>query len=871
MLMKNIHITIRKYLSAVLIIVLFSVTFPIPQVNANGLTLTTTLKLGGQPVKNQFSTMNFWDFSWNWLSEAEGKDPNYFRQNYPFVKTVIFMMATGGEASRDLLANPKDPNSAYNFSKLVRACRNAVNQGLKPFIKTGNVPEVYSNNPWKRAYSVNVRPPADYNKYYNYIKALADTLVKEFGVNEVKTWYWGVLNEFDNGDIFTANDGTGNGSKLAYFKLYDYTVAALEDSIGASNVHVGGHAMFTAGSFWNPLELLDHTTKGTNYKTGKRGTQIDHFNISYYDYSPQSSGDFSALASTLRAVRNKANSVNLPNLIIGLDEGVFIVGPDGGDLDNTRNIGPSYQGSYDAWLFKTMTENSGDYYSRWAVNTSLWNGADSVGANVSKLAYKMVGDNLLNIAKSGAPADSSNNVDAVASYNDSTKTAHVLIFNHSRDFNRKSNETINLQIGDIAPLNGNSLTVKQWIVDDTHGNFWPTWWKDKTAQGIQAVFSQYDLQPTFANSSHLSYFNSRLSTYKSLGALMAPITTNVTVDNNTLRLPTTLSHHSVTFYEITNAKIASIASTPTPTPTPAPTPKFTIPLSKGWNLISTPLKPSALDISSALSSINSKFASLYAYDGNQYLGFIPGSSSNQLQKLETGLGYWILMHEAADLVIEGTPAWSTTEVNLRRGWNLIGLSSQVEVPVMEALSSISGKYLSVYEYDNATNSYKGLPDLKTLKPGKGYWLEATSDAVWTLGSSSTPTPTPIPTPTGNSLTLQAESFNAMSGVSAVGDHVADTDNGDWIRFDNVNMGSGYSTFTARLAVPAAHAGSKVEIRLDSMEGSMVGELRTRSTGSWTSYEEQSVSVSGASGVHTIYIKFVGGYGVGDFDWFKFSN
>lgn len=39
-------------------------------------------------------------------------------------------------------------------------------------------------------FGVNVRPPFNYDAYYNYIKALAGTLVSEFGINEVKTWSW---------------------------------------------------------------------------------------------------------------------------------------------------------------------------------------------------------------------------------------------------------------------------------------------------------------------------------------------------------------------------------------------------------------------------------------------------------------------------------------------------------------------------------------------------------------------------------------------------------------------------------------------------------------------------------------------------------
>jgi hypothetical protein len=751
----------------VALVLIFSFLIPSTWVyepaSAAGVTLTATLRTGGAPIKNQFSAMNFWEFYVDWLSTADNVDPNYFRNNYPFVKKVLFMMATGGMPSRDLLANPRDPNSAYDFSKLVRGCRNAVRQGLKPFIKTGNVPSVYSSNPWVRAFDVNVRPPADYNKYYNYIKALGDTLVKEFGVQEVKTWTWGVLVEYDNGDIFTANDGSANSTKLAYFKFYDYTVAALEDSLGPENVQMSAHAMLTGGSFWDPLTFLDHVTSGTNYKTGRKGTQLDSFAISHYDYQPHGSGDFSTLAASLRRVRAKADSVGLKNLEIGIDEGVFIAGPDGGDLDNTRNIGPSFQGSYDAWLFKTMTENSGDYYSRWAVNTSLWNGADSVGANVSKLAYKMVGGGYLPISKSGTPANAGNYVEAVASYNADQRAAHVLVFNHNRDFYKNTSEPVTIQLKDIAPLDGNTVTVKQWIVDDTHGNFWPTWWADKSAKGIKARFSQYDLQPTFASDADRNYFNSRLDTYKKLGSLMAPVVTTPALQNGTITINTTLAHHSVQMFEISNARIASApAPTPTPTPTPVATPIPTpIPtpvstptpqptptpdapqsvafnLKEGWNLISLPVQPAESGIESVLKSISGSVGAVFAYDARSgsYQSYVPSASQNDLRLMEAGRGYWIYVHE--DSLLRVTGSLSAKAVELIEGWNLVGFNSTNRLRIGSAIRSIKENLKVVYGFDTTRGDYLGytpmgeLTDLQFMTPGSGYWIYMVKPEEWQL-------------------------------------------------------------------------------------------------------------------------------------------
>jgi hypothetical protein len=122
----------------------------------------------------------------------------------------------------------------------------------------------------------------------------------------------------------------------------------------------------------------------------------------------------------------------------------------------------------------------------------------------------------------------------------------------------------------------------------------------------------------------------------------------------------------------------------------------------------------------------------------------------------------------------------------------------------------------------------------------------------------------------SSLTLQAESYNAMSGINNYGGAIGGADNGDWVRFDNVNFGTGYVTFTARLGVPAAFAGQQVEVRLGSVTGTLCGTLITTSTGDWSTYTDQSISLTGAMGTNTVYLVFKGSSGVGNFDWFKFT-
>ncbi|GBF77439.1 putative T9SS C-terminal target domain-containing protein [Paenibacillus sp. 598K] len=529
---------------------------------AGNVKINVNLAAQGPVMDNKHEMINVWDFRIHWTSEATGRPASYFATQYPFVKNVQFMTATGGSAERDLFVNPNDRSTMtdYKFDELLTALHNVVDQGLKPFIKTGAVPLKFTANPHiSSAFGVNVRPPDNYDVYYNYIKAIADAVVAEFGINEVKTWTWGVLTEYENADWFIAADGSPNTTKIAYFKLYDYTVAALEAAIGANNLNVGAHSMSVINALWDERDFIDHVATGTNYKTGAIGTQIDYLAASYYDGAPGVGSSGNSFADTINLLRDKAHSVGLTNLKFGIDEGRILNGP--GD-DNralfSRIVAHSYQGTYDAKLFKIMNDSQIDYLSTWGLSTeAFWGGVTPVSTHIANLTYKMVGDHRVGLAVTGSAADPANEIDGVASFNRGTNTVHVMTYNHNPNMNANVTETPTLTIDNIAPVSGNTVTVKQWIVDDTHGNFWQTWVNDVVARGMQNTaysWSKYSMEvPKYlVHASDRNYWYSRESVYKAL-ATITPTTTTATVTGNKLVLQPTLTTHGVVFYEITNA------------------------------------------------------------------------------------------------------------------------------------------------------------------------------------------------------------------------------------------------------------------------------------------------------------------------------
>ena len=97
-----------------------------------------------------------------------------------------------------------------------------------------------------------------------------------------------------------------------------------------------------------------------------------------------------------------------------------------------------------------------------------------------------------------------------------------------------------------------------------------------------------------------------------------------------------------------------------------------------------------------------------------------------------------------------------------------------------------------------------------------------------------------------------------------------TENGAYIKIKGVDFGDqGATNFLASVA--AAAEGSTITLRLDSETGTPIGTLKVKSTGGLDKWETQSCKITGARGVHDLYLKFFGnGTPVMNVDWWKFE-
>jgi len=120
---------------------------------------------------------------------------------------------------------------------------------------------------------------------------------------------------------------------------------------------------------------------------------------------------------------------------------------------------------------------------------------------------------------------------------------------------------------------------------------------------------------------------------------------------------------------------------------------------------------------------------------------------------------------------------------------------------------------------------------------------------------------------------EAETICWESGVetekcSEGGVDVCNIENGDWIKVKGVDFGSNTTSFEARVA--STNNSGNIEIRLDSSTGKLVGTCAVSNTGGLQTWVTKSCNISGATGVHDLYLKFTGGSGsFFNFNWWKF--
>ena len=155
-------------------------------------------------------------------------------------------MRTFSDLSAQLGVPGAEQFTEYNFNACALAYDNVLAAGMKPFVELSFMPEKLALNeegrPMKGGffYHPNIVPPADEEAWRDYLQAFVRFLVRRYGAQEVRTWFFEVWNEPDLPYVFW------NGSREEYFRLYAVSARAIKEIDG--QFRVGGPA--TSGSKW---------------------------------------------------------------------------------------------------------------------------------------------------------------------------------------------------------------------------------------------------------------------------------------------------------------------------------------------------------------------------------------------------------------------------------------------------------------------------------------------------------------------------------------------------------------------------------------------------------------------------------------------
>lgn len=122
--------------------------------------------------------------------------------------------------------------------------------------------------------------------------------------------------------------------------------------------------------------------------------------------------------------------------------------------------------------------------------------------------------------------------------------------------------------------------------------------------------------------------------------------------------------------------------------------------------------------------------------------------------------------------------------------------------------------------------------------------------------------------------IEAETIAWEEGIETASDnetgvYITDISNDDYIKVCSVDFGNGAKSFEANVASSAQ--GGRIEIRIDSLSGSVLGTCDVANTGGWQKWITKNCTVGKVKGIHDVYFVFKGDEGdLFNFDWWKFK-
>jgi xylan 1,4-beta-xylosidase len=216
--------------------------------------------------------------------------------NFPFYRRCWGITSSGtcnveSYGSLNVYHEDANGNPLYDFVLFDQVFDILVSRNIIPIMCIGFMPDLLSSA--SSADKDGNYPPSDYetyapndyDKWYNLVYVMVGHCVDRYGRKEVTKWKWELWNEPDISNYWRSPEEE-------FFKLYDYTAAAVKDAF--PEAEVGGNAVSHKTSFM--INFIRHCLEGTNYRDSSKGAPLDFitFHLKGSDNDIQKTGNFTS-------------------------------------------------------------------------------------------------------------------------------------------------------------------------------------------------------------------------------------------------------------------------------------------------------------------------------------------------------------------------------------------------------------------------------------------------------------------------------------------------------------------------------------------------------------------------------------------------
>ncbi len=164
-------------------------------------------------------------------------------------------------------------------------------------------------------------------------------------------------------------------------------------------------------------------------------------------------------------------------------------------------------------------------------------------------------------------------------------------------------------------------------------------------------------------------------------------------------------------------------------------------LAGGWNMVSTNVHNADMSIANVFDATLTSIQMIKSPEGV----YIPGNPFNTLTNISDGKGYFVKVQANCLETLNGYLVDAGTPIPLNSGWNLVGFTPQNQLPILNAVASISPQIIQIKSTEGVYVPGNPYNTLSILRPGRAYWmnLSAPASLVYPISTAKIETPESI--------------------------------------------------------------------------------------------------------------------------------